>query len=176
MFGKKISLRALEKSDLELLYSWENDSENWTVSQTSEPISKFTMELFIENADKDIFATRQLRLMIVENTTAEPVGTVDLFDFEPLHKRVGVGVLITKEKRLHGYADEAVKLIKNYAFKVLNLHQIYCNIAAGNAVSLKLFENNGFQIADVKKEWLYLNDVWTDEYFLQCIEVNQRKF
>ena len=170
MFGKKISFRALEKSDLEVLYAWENDSENWAVSQTSEPISNFTLELFIENAGKDIFATRQLRLMIIENTTLEPVGAIDLFDFEPLHKRVGVGVLITKDKRLHGYADEAVKLIKKYVFNVLNLHQIYCNIAADNVVSLKLFENNGFEIGGVKKEWLYLDNVWTDEYFLQCIK------
>jgi len=38
--GENINLRALEPSDLDVLYNWENDTSIWKVSQTIAPFSK----------------------------------------------------------------------------------------------------------------------------------------
>ena len=45
----KITLRALEPEDIELLYSWENDTELWQVSNTLAPFSKYVLTQFIES-------------------------------------------------------------------------------------------------------------------------------
>ena len=101
----------------------------------------------------------------------ETVGTIDLFDFDPFHQRAGVGILIkNKEKRQKGYASEALKILINYCFNTLNLHQLYCNIYVANTTSLKLFEKYNFQIIGEKKEWTRYGDKWIGEYMLQLIK------
>ena len=90
--GENLSMRALEPSDLELLYEWENDSSIWKVSQTLTPYSKHILSKFLENAHLDIFTTKQLRLMIVKDGLS--IGTIELFDYDPVNSRAGLGILI----------------------------------------------------------------------------------
>ena len=164
-----ITLRAIEPEDIELLYSWENDPEIWEVSHTLVPYSKYILALYIKNSDKDIYETKQLRLMI-ETNEGKTVGAIDLFDFEPHHSRVGVGLLIhNQEDRSKGYASEALDLLITFCFKKLNIHQLYANIESRNKVSLGLFEKHGFRICGTKKEWLRTDTGWKDEMMLQLI-------
>lgn len=170
----EIRLRALEPSDLDILYKWENDPEVWKVSHTLTPYSKYILQKYIENSHYDIYQTRQLRLMIdlIESEGKDPVtiGTIDLFDFDPYNNRAGVGILIgDKSHRKKGYATAALKQFLDYAFNTLQLHQVYCNIAEGNEDSLKLFQNLGFEIVGVKKEWLKRQSDYEDEYTLQLL-------
>ena len=105
-----IRLRALEPSDLELLYLWENDPEVWRVSGTLSPISRERLARFIEEQNYDLYATRQMRLIIEADGTM--VGSVDIFDFDPQHRRLGIGILIYQESdRRKGYAKEAINAI-----------------------------------------------------------------
>jgi diamine N-acetyltransferase len=164
-----ITLRAIEPEDIELLYSWENDPEIWEVSHTLVPYSKYILALYIKNSDKDIYETKQLRLMIDTNE-GKTVGAIDLFDFEPHHSRVGVGLLIhNKEDRSKGYASEALDLLISFCFKKLNIHQMYANIESRNKISLGLFEKHGFRICGTKKEWLRTDSGWKDEMMLQLL-------
>ena len=169
-----IKLRALEPSDIDLIYNWENNSSNWLVSNTLTPFSKYILKKYINNSYKDIFEAKQLRLMIdlkTENTIFKTIGTIDLFDYDSYHYRAGVGILIAEKNDRHqGFANEALKVLINYAFNTLYLHQLYCNITKDNASSLKLFTNLGFNIVGEKKDWLKTNDGWLGEYFLQLIK------
>jgi diamine N-acetyltransferase len=107
---EEIKLRAVEPEDLELLYEWENNSHYWIISNTITPFSKFTLKRYIENSHKNIFETGQLRLMIDHIKTNKSIGTIDLFDFDPFHKRAGLGILIADESfRRKGYASMALR-------------------------------------------------------------------
>ena len=77
-------LRALEPEDLELMYGWENDMQIWRVSGTVAPFSRHVLSRLIEEQQFDIYATRQMRLVIEHDGQA--VGAVDLFEFDP-HNR-----------------------------------------------------------------------------------------
>ncbi len=137
-----IKLRALEPSDIDLLYKWENDISVWRVSNTLAPFSKYIIKQYIENSHFDIYQTKQLRLIIDLKSGEEliPIGCIDLFDFEPFHNRAGIGILIAdSEYRGKSYASEALDLLIKYSFEILNLHQLYCNITVDNEASLKLF-------------------------------------
>ncbi|WP_163718038.1 GNAT family N-acetyltransferase [Mangrovibacterium lignilyticum] len=165
----KISLRPLETEDLELLYQWENDSSVWQVSNTLTPFSRFILRQYIEESHRDIYEAKQLRL-IIQNKEREPVGAIDLFDFEPYHQRAGIGILIyATEDRQKGYASDALQLMCCYAKEILGIHQLYANIGANNPTSVGLFEKCGFQLSGTKKDWLKLPDGWIDEYFFQRI-------
>jgi len=164
--GENIQLRALEPSDLDTLYHWENDINIWKVSQTITPFSKHVLSQYLANAHQDIFTARQLRLIIVKESRS--IGTIDLFDFEPVHKRAGVGILIADQgDRQKGYAREALELLINYAFKQLQLKQIYCNISSINKASINLFSGLDFMLVGVKKDWNKTQEGWEDELLFQ---------
>lgn len=166
----KIKLRALEPEDLELLYEWENNSKYWTISNTVSPFSKYTLKRYMENSHKSIYETGQLRLMIEIADQKKTIGTIDLFDFDPFHKRAGLGILIAdEEQRRKGYASMALKCLIDYCFKTLQLHQLYCNILANNCESMDLFKKQGFIQAGIKREWVKTPDGYLDEYFFQLM-------
>jgi diamine N-acetyltransferase len=173
--GERILLRAIEPYDLDNLYMWENDPENWFVSQTRAPYSKHILSQFIEESHKDIYEIRQMRLMITLKNTSDAIGAIDLFDFDPFHRRAGIGILVArKEIRRQGIASEALALLIDYSFKVLGLHQLYCNVAKGNEASCNLFIKSGFEITGEKKDWLKSDGTWTNEYLLQLVNPQDR--
>ncbi len=162
----KIKLRAPEPEDLEFLFEMENDTSLWHLSNTISPFSRFDLEQYILMSDKDIYKIRQLRF-IIEKLNGSAVGIIDLFDFEPVHKRSGIGIMVKAEDQKNGYASAALELIFNYSVRMLGLHQLYCNIEYSNVNSLRLFEKNGFVITGNKKDWNNFQGEWVDELFLQ---------
>ena len=166
--GENIHLRALEPSDLDLLYNWENDSSIWKVSQTIAPFSKHTLSQYLESSNQDLFIAKQLRLMIEKDGI--PIGTVELFDYDPLNSRAGLGIWIVKEsERRKGYAREALTLMVEYAFFQLKLNQLYCNISSQNKGSINLFSSLDFILVGVKKKWNKTPEGWEDELLFQIL-------
>ncbi len=166
--GSNIKLRALEPSDLELIYSWENNTKVWEISNTLVPFSKFVLKQYLETQHLDIYTTKQLRLVLVDKNN-DAVGLIDLFEFEPKHKRAGVGILIDANQRGKGYAREALDLLEDYCFNHLDLKQVYANIGVDNLVSLNIFESLGYQKVGIKKEWIKTRHGFIDEILYQKI-------
>lgn len=167
--GKHIHLRALEPEDLNFLFQIENNEAFWEVSHTQMPFSKFVLKQYLENAHLDIYEAKQLRLIIEEKTTKEQIGMIDLFDFNPQHKRAGIGILIQPKKQQKGFASEALQLLINYSFTYLNIHQLYANITIENIKSLHLFKKHHFCEIGIKKDWISSNGIYKDEILLQLI-------
>lgn len=165
-----IRLRALEPEDIDLLYRWENDTKLWTISNTIAPFSKYVLRRFIENQSYDVYETKQMRLVIEIKETGRPVGTVDLFEIDAINRRAGVGIMIYDGKdEGNGYASGALLAITRYAFQILYLNQIYCNILSNNIRSMNLFKSKGFTVVGLKQEWVKSTSGWLDEYMLQLV-------
>lgn len=168
--GKNVFLRALEPTDLDFLYQVENDTSLWGVSGTQIPFSKYLLEQYLQQAHLDIYEAKQLRLVICDLNSALPLGLIDLFDFDPQHQRAGVGIVISNNsQRLQGIGSEALELLLSYAFKTLNLNQIYANIETENKVSIQLFSKFGFEMIGIKKQWNKKDTHYADEALFQLI-------
>ncbi|KAA3436270.1 GNAT family N-acetyltransferase [Rufibacter hautae] len=165
----RIFLRAPEPSDLAFLYQLENDPALWAVSMSVAPFSQEALRQYLESASLDIYAARQLRLMVCLQEGQKAIGTVDLFDFEPLHQRAGVGIALASDQRGQGYGKETLQLLEEYAAQVLQLHQLYASVAQENTTSLKLFRQVGFQEVGVRKDWLRTPQGWQAVVELQKV-------
>lgn len=167
----KVSLRALEASDLDFLYRVENDPDIWEVSNTLSPYSHFILKQYLDQSHQDIYTARQLRLVIAEPDSDRPIGFVDLFEFDPKHKRVGLGILVYEPgDRRKGFAKATIALLLPYCFEHLGLHQVYANIGANNQASIDLFEQIGFKHSGTKKDWIWNRSGYTDELIYQYID------
>ena len=157
-------LRAMEPSDLELLYLWENDPKVWRVSGTIAPVSRHRLASFIQEQSYDIYATRQMRLIIDVEGVA--VGTLDIVEFDPQNRRFGLGILIYDEShRRLGYAKSAIEAAIEYGRHVLQIHQVWASVVADNKPSIALFESCEFERCGCRKDWVLTPDGYRD-----CIE------
>ena len=156
-----ITLRCAEPEDAELIYRWENDRDIWRVSGTHVPFTRFQIEQFLLS-NNDLFSQKQLRLMIDLNETGESIGCIDIFDYDGINQRAGLGILVDKDYRKQGYAKSALALCIDYLFNDVLLHQVYCSIDETNTESQKLFIGQGFSLCGRRKDWIriktgYLN-------------------
>ena len=163
-----LQLRAMEPEDLQILYEWENDTDLWQSGSTRAPYSRYVLKRYIEESYKDIYESKQLRLMI-ELIDGTAVGIVDLFDFDPYNMRAEVGILVYPIYQGRGIATQAIELLKKYAFEFLNIHQLYAYVSADNEHSLALFEKCGFTISGTLKAWTKTKDGYQDTYVAQCV-------
>lgn len=170
----RIRLRAMEPEDCETMYRWENDTSLWTLSDATRPFSRATLEEFIAQSSLDIYQARQLRLMIEPlgcptSPTEKAIGCVDLFAFDPLNRRAGVGILIyDPAMRRKGYASAALELVAAYAFDRLDMRQLWADLPVSNAASLALFRRAGFTGEAVRRDWVQRADgTYEDALFVQ---------
>ena len=164
-----IRLRALEPQDLDILYEWENDTTLWELGSTLAPFSRYVLATYIANSHQSIYVQRQVRFIIELKETRKPIGTVDLYDFDPHHMRAGVGILIDNEFQKKGYASQALKLLTEYTFSFLLLHQLYAYIPVDNQASLSLFQKNGFQQGGLLKDWNIYRAGYKDVCIVQLL-------
>lgn len=170
--GEKIYLRALEPEDLDFVHEIENLEDLWEVSAALTPYSKFLIRKYLANSHRDVYEVKQLRLVIC-NLEDKPIGLIDVYDLDPKSRRAAIGIIISDtSERKKGYGAESLSLICKYCFKHLALHQVYANISDDNEASIKLFENQGFERAGLKKDWNLVNGKFKNEYLYQLINNN----
>ena len=148
-----ITLRCAEPEDAGQIFLWENDRDIWRVSGTHVPYTRFQIEQFLLG-NNDLFSNKQLRLMIDLTESGQSIGCIDIFDYDAINQRAGLGILIDKGHRQLGYAKATLALCIDYLFNDLLLHQVYCSIDETNTESQHLFESQGFALCGRKKDWI----------------------
>ena len=162
---KNVTLRRPKLLDLDQLLFWENNLDNSLFSEnpifyTTEQIEEFL------NSDQDLFLDRQIRFMI--DSSGSTVGCVDLFEYDMVNSRAGVGIFIDEKFRNMGIATEALSLLKSTCIKDYFVSNLHANILHTNKVSVQLFERAGFTKNGVKKNWIRTENSMLDVWFFQC--------
>ena len=151
--SERVRLRAMEPEDLEVMYAMENDSQTWDVTNFTVPYSRFVLKQYIENSECDMFADRQLRMMIIRVEDDAVIGTIDITEFSPMHARGEVGIAIRKD----------------YVFSFLYLKQLIVHISVDNEASICLFESCGFVRCGLLREWWRVGGCYKDVVLLQLL-------
>lgn len=165
-------LRAVELSDVDLLYEWENDMELWEVSSTMRPFSKYALENYVLNSQNEsLYSAKQMRLMIdiEENNSTYTIGCIDIYDYEARDSKAGVGIFICQEERKKGYAQKAISQIEKLMKSVYNIHQLYAFVSEDNAKSIALFKKCGYNFAATLKDWILINSEYKNVNIYQKI-------
>jgi diamine N-acetyltransferase len=165
--GEKIRLRALDVNDLDFVHACENNSALWHLGATVQPFSKAVIADYIESAQLDIYAAKQLRMMI-DTLDGRTIGMIDIYDFDPKNSKAGIGILIAETSdRQQGHAKDALMVLCDHCFNILGLHQVYCHIATDNAASLALFRAAGFEESGLLKDWVRLGSRYQSAAVMQ---------
>lgn len=144
--GEKIILRNISENDGNITYlSWLNDyavnrylETRWS-EQTLEGIRAYISAMI--SSPKDILLAIEVR------ESGKHVGNIKLGGIDYNNSNANIGYFVgEKDCWGTGIATEAVSLISDYAFNVLNLHRIYAGIIEGHNASRRVLEKNGFEL------------------------------
>lgn len=162
-----IYLRAVELSDVDTLYRWENDSTQWATANTHAPYSRTQLWNYANNYDGDIYAHRSLRLVVCMQAGCETIGTIDIYDFDPANGHATVGVYISSRHRGHGYGLQALMLATDYAHRCVGIKQLIAIAAADNTASQAMLQSAGYRHCGTLSQWLRHGDTHIDAHIYE---------
>ena len=166
IIGKKIHLRALQKSDIGDKYlGWVNDPEvNQYLFVGMFPTTLEKLESYYQQMAT---CPNNIILAIVIKKTDEYIGNIALNNINWVNRNVDMGIMIGNKKSWgHGYGTEAVSLIVDYCFQKLNLHKVGLSIHASNKSAIKVYRRVGFVEEGILKDELYTDGAYYDKLIM----------
>ena len=137
-----IYLRLMTYADTDLIVNWRNSDgvrENFIYQ------ALFTREGH-ENWIRTMIDTgKVVQMIICEEETNRPVGSVYLRDIDMTHRKAEYGIFIGEEDaRGKGYGSSAARLMIQYAFEEMDLHRLFLRVYAENIQAIRSYEKAGF--------------------------------
>lgn len=160
----KVTLRAVEPSDLDFLFLLES-ADSGEGAFASAPVSRQMLWQYIESYDADIYASRQLRLVVECDGVA--AGAVDIYDFDPRNRRGFVGIAVSEGMRGRGIGRAALEELCAYASSDLGIHQLAAVVAVDNDASRALFASCGFKGCGRLRSWVRRGRQYADAIIFQ---------
>lgn len=160
--GERLYLSPPDTDSEELYVKWLNDPEvstNLSLYSQVFPFSRKQMEYPKEHS-----------YTIVLKDGDRPIGTVNLMDVDHLHQRATLGIHIGESDcRGKGYGAEAIKLIIDYGFKHLHLHNIQLHVQSTNEQGIACYKKVGFKEFGRRHECGYINGQYIDSVHMEII-------
>jgi len=160
IIGKFVTLRIVEKGDIETIRKWKNSPDVYTNFANRNFVSAIQQENW--------FATQatnknSLFLLIINNETSIPIGQIHLESIDHKNRNAIWGIYIGDPDFRTGYfAVEAVYLLFDYAFDYLNLRKIYGNTLETNSNGIKFHTSIGFTEEARFKHHIFVDGSYVD--------------
>lgn len=165
--GERVALGPLRRDLIPLYARWRNDFEvQRTFGDAPRPVTIEDRTRWFEaqsGSDAHWFT-------IYERGTMRPIGTTDLFEIEYRFRACRFGIQIGEaDARGKGYGTEATRLMLDYAFVALGMHNVMLTVAEYNLAGRRAYEKAGFREFGRRRQADILNGVIYDEVFMDCV-------
>src|SRR5215207_254518 len=168
--GERVALGPLHRGLLPLIERWDNEFRTVdlggddprprsveAIAATWEPLLRGEREDWIGFT---IYALPDLR----------PIGIANIRDFVNPHGTAEFGITIgDKADRGQGLGTEATKLLLDYAFTVLGVHNVWLDTPAYNAGAIRAYEKAGFREIGRRRGARTLAGTRYDVVLMDCI-------
>lgn len=153
--GEKVSLRPIEKADIDSLNQWKNKEDVYMyLGGGFQPISKDQQVNWLESIID--LTGNDRRFMIFHDEKA--VGMVGLYSIQWVHRTCEIGIFIGEDQaRGKGFAAEACRLIEHYAKNYLNLRKITLKAVEDNKKAISMWHTLGYKNAGILMEERFIN-------------------
>jgi RimJ/RimL family protein N-acetyltransferase len=170
--GTHVRLRAVEPSDAEAFFTWNQDSEmGRNLDQVWVPTSRESVNRWVEEeairkkGEDDAFR------WVIENGAGEFVGSIDTHHCDRRTGTFQYGVAVRREHQRKGYATETILMVLRYFFEELRYQKVMVHVHSDNVPSARLHEQLGFQLEGRLRRTVYTGgQYWDDLVFGMTIE------
>jgi RimJ/RimL family protein N-acetyltransferase len=159
----EIILRSYNLKDVDALTSiadnrniWLNLRDSFPYPYSTEDATKF-ITMCIENVPETLFAIDYQGVL---------AGSIGLHMQQDIYRHSAeLGYFVGEPFWNKAIASVSVQRMIQYGFEILHLHRIFASVYAHNKASMSVLEKNGFLLEGIKKQAVFKNDNYIDEYF-----------
>ena len=167
--GEKVLLGPLSREHLPLLVKWENDLElSLLTGDPARPLGPEAIEAAFDTHFKP--GDDKTTFLIYERATLRPIGTAGLGHINRAHRTAEFGIGIAEaDYRGKGYGTEATRLVLDYAFTILGLHNVVLTVYAFNDRAIRTYRRAGFREIGRRRESHRIGSRAYDEVLMDCL-------
>lgn len=168
--GEKVALGPFHRGILPLLSKWANDFEvSFMSGDPLRPVPQEVTDGRYESSHKEI-ARDRVDFIIYEAATLRPVGLTELRQISYRDRTAEFGILIgEKDCWNKGYGTEATRLILDYGFSILGLHNILLGTYSYNERAIRAYTKAGFRIIGRRREVHPWGNKLYDSILMDCL-------
>lgn len=170
--GDRLYLSPINIEDAELYTKWINDFDV-TVNLLSTPVI-YTLEkerAILERLSKD-----GINLAIIDKETDRVIGNCGLMEVNHLYRKADLGIFIgEKEYWGKGYGTEAIELVLDFGFNILNLNNIMLIVNSFNERAIRCYEKCGFKVIGKRRQAIIMGSETYDECFMDILASEFKK-
>jgi RimJ/RimL family protein N-acetyltransferase len=166
--GEKVALGPIRRELLPLYLRWINDFEvTRTLAASFRPMTWEAEEAWFEGASR---RDRDAMFTIYERATLRPIGNTGIHDVDA-HHRVGEFGLMIGEKECwgKGYGTETTRLMLDYGFNCLGLHNLMLKVYSFNERGIRAYTKAGFREIGRRREAIRIAGQAYDEVLMDCL-------
>jgi RimJ/RimL family protein N-acetyltransferase len=166
--GEKVALGPQRRELLPLYMKWINDFE--VVRTLGQPIRPMTWEA--EEAWYNGLQSNnsEVAFTIYERATMRPIGNTGLHQVDHRHRTATWGIMIgEKECWGKGYGTETTRLMLDYGFTALSLHNIMLTVYSFNERGIRAYTRAGYREVGRRREAFRLGGRPFDVIYMDCL-------
>lgn len=172
LIADRVYLRPLSLEDTETYFHQLYDSQVRMLTGTKKAFTKEQIHSYIEGKSHD---PSSVLLLIALKESDEIIGDIALQDIDTTNRSCNIRLAIDQNHQGKGFGSEALPLMLDYGFGVLNLHRIELEVYAYNDRAIHVYEKLGFQKEGVQRDYLFYNHKYHDCIKMSILEDEFRK-
>jgi RimJ/RimL family protein N-acetyltransferase len=166
--GERVALGPFTRDLLETDLRWINDFETQR-NLTHIPRPR-TIEQQIAYHERVTASNTDVVFTIYERGSMQPIGTTGLHDIEHHNRSADFGILIgERSARGKGYGTETTRLMLDYAFTALGLHNVKLEVLEFNMAGMRAYEKAGFREIGRRSQCAFAAGRYWDMVYMECL-------
>ncbi len=167
--GQKVALGPLRKDLVPTYTRWYNDFYTLrTLGTTPVPLTleqdEKQHERLVANSATEISFT------VYERSRSRPIGNAGLFDVDYRNRTAELGLIIAEpDARNKGYGTETTRLVVDYAFIGLGLHNVMLTVFEYNLAGIRVYAKAGFKEFGRQRESIFMGGKLWDIILMDCL-------
>lgn len=166
LIGDNCYLSPISPEDSEIVAKWSNDLD--VAINTGDASNMITFDLqksYIEGSIKNGYG-----FLIIRKDNDEPVGTCRLKQIDLINRRAELGIFIGEKSCWNmGIGTEAIRLILDFGFNIINIRNIMLEVYSFNARAIKAYEKCGFKEIGRRRKSKIIGNKEYDEVFMDIL-------
>ncbi|CAA9585895.1 MAG: hypothetical protein AVDCRST_MAG18-3827 [uncultured Thermomicrobiales bacterium] len=164
--GARVALGPLRRDLLPVYARWLNDFGTAPMLGNATPQTAEGVAAWYERQ----VAGDEIVFLIYELATWRPLGTATLYDIHHGYRRASFGIWIGEpDARGQGFGTEVTRLILDYAFTVLGLHNVMLTVNAYNVAGIRAYTRAGFREFGRRRECRPHDGTLHDVVYMDCL-------
>ena len=165
--GEHTALGPLRHDLLPLYYRWHND---FTIRRNMGRPVPWTLERAAALYERGAASETDVHFTVYHLPAYRPIGTSHLFDIDFLNRRAEFGIVLGDvADRGRGFGTEVTRLMLDYAFTALNLHNVILTTNAYNVAGIRAYEKAGFRECGRRRESRLMGGRMWDVIYMDCL-------